>query len=261
MPDVHEPELVRLFDDFAANVAATAPGPDLRAVQTRARRRRRTRWSAIAITSLFALTVPTGVYALLGGAIPRAQPGAGPDGAGAASAIPSGSPTAAGLNVATDWRYVTLAIPANETGCAAGSARFAADTDEMGHGVAEVAGTRYRIGGGYNSETNPIVAYGDVDGDGAAEALLVISCLTPEGRRNPPSVVLLIGAESGPRTLGAAFSSRPRQPDGEGQDYVTKLEVGHDGTVIVGVRTFEGMGQCEYRLRWTGATFTGACGP
>jgi hypothetical protein len=254
MPDVHEPEPVGLFDGFAASVAATAPRPDLPSVRARARRLRRARWSVVAIASVVALAVPMGVYALIGDTIIR----------GPASANPSGSPTAAGLTVDTDWRYVTLAIPANETGCAAGTARFAPDVDELGHGVAEVAGTRYRIGGGYNSDANPIAAYGDVDGDGAADAVLVVSCLTFQGegrQKNPPSAVLLIGAEPGPRTLGLAFTSRPRPSDGEGQEFVTKLEVQPGRTVIIGLRTFEGTSQRECRLRWTGATFTGSCEP
>ncbi len=251
MTEVHEPELVRLFDDYAAAVGATAPGADLAAVRARARRRRRR--SAIAVAAVLALAVPIAVYALVGGSIPRSQPGVGPGSALSSTTTPSASPPIGRIED-TDWANVTVAIPANDTGCAAGTARFAA-------GAAWVADSRYRIGVGYDPETAPIVAYGDVDGGGVAEALLVVSCLTPGGRRNPPSVVLLIGAEPGLRTLGVAFSSSPREPDAEGQNFVTALEVRPDGTVIIGVRTFEGLSQCEYRLQWTGAMFIGTCEP
>jgi hypothetical protein len=151
-----------------------------------------------------------------------------------------------------DWANTTLDIPANETGCPAGTAQFQDEVAVMGN-------ERYRIGGGYMRERNPKVAYGDVDADGHQEALLVVSCLTAQARMNPPSVVLLLAALPALTTLGVAFSSSPRPADSEGKSSVTSLAVRPDGMVVFDVQTFEGTGQCQYQLHWTGASFSGGC--
>jgi hypothetical protein len=151
-----------------------------------------------------------------------------------------------------DWANVTLKIPANQTGCPAGTAQFQDEVAVMGN-------ERYRIGGGYMRERNPKVAYGDVDADGHQEALLVVSCLTAQPRMNPPSVVLLLATQPAVITLAVAFSSSPRPTDSEGKSSITTLQVRPDGMIVFDVQTFEGTGQCQYQLRWTGASFSGGC--
>jgi hypothetical protein len=154
----------------------------------------------------------------------------------------------------TDWANVTLEIPANQTGCAAGTAHFHNRTTRVG-------GTRYRLGSGFMHNQAVEVAYGDVDADGQAEALIIISCANPDGRANPTSLVLLVGASPSTRTMALAFSNSPRTSDGEGKSHVTGLSVHADGQISFAVRTFEGNGQCEYVQRWTGTALTGACNP
>jgi hypothetical protein len=109
-------------------------------------------------------------------------------------------------------------------------------------------------------EQTPKIVYGDVNADGSPEALLVVSCLTAVHRSNPPSMILLLTGEDRPTTVGLAFSSSPRPTDSEGRSSVTSLAVRPDGLVVFDVKTFEGTGQCQYQLRWTGASFSGGCG-
>jgi len=99
-----------------------------------------------------------------------------------------------------------------------------------------------------------------IDADGQAEALLVVSCLTPAGRKNPPSIVLLIGANP-VHTMALAFTSSPRIGDGEGRSYVSATVIQSDGAISYLIRTFEGNGQCQYHQRWTGTGLAGECAP
>ena len=285
MPD--EPDLSPLFDQFAAGAAMAAPIPDLAEVRARTRRRHTSRW-AIAAAAMTVLAAPVAAHALAGQA-PAGDPRAGlpasaepatapapfaaapPAGtstgtlAGSAGATSTASPVRAVLATpapratqksldGTDWANTTLEIPANQTGCAAGTAHFHNRTTQVG-------GTRYRLGSGYMRGQAVEVAYGDVDADGQAEALIVISCANPDGRANPTSLVLLVGASPSIHTMALAFSSSPRTSDGEGKSHVTGLSVHADGQISFAVRTFEGNGQCEYVQRWTGTALTGACNP
>ncbi|MDT5026986.1 MAG: hypothetical protein QOE61_3412 [Micromonosporaceae bacterium] len=268
MPD--EPDLGPVFDQFAAGAAM--PIPDLAEVRARTRRRQTSRW-AIAAAAMTVLAAPVAAHALAGqapapgdpqaalpaSAIPASAPAA------SAAATPTASPVRAaratptagatpGSIDGTDWANATLEIPANQTGCAAGTAHFH-------NRVSEVGGTRYRLGSGYLHSQAVEVAYGDVDADGQAEALVIISCANPDGRANPTSLVLLVGASPSIHTMALAFSSSPRISDGEGKSHVTGLSVHADGQISFAVRTFEGNGQCEYVQRWTGTALTGGCNP
>ncbi len=151
----------------------------------------------------------------------------------------------------TDWANATLDIPANQTGCASGRAQFR-------QGTADVGESRYQFGGG--PEMTFEAAYGDVDADGQAEALVVMSCMTPT-HRNPPSIVLLVTAVPALHTMALAFTTGPRVTDGEGRSIVSAPAIAADGTMTFQVRTYEGNGQCEYRQHWTGTAVVGTCDP
>jgi hypothetical protein len=288
-PATDERTVRGVFDEFEVRAGTAVPLPDLPSVRTRARRRQRS-W-AIAGVAAAALVVPVAVYAVAGRAAvtgdgsPLAEaPGAStstsarvfaplpgaPSAIGSAGSPPgpavvvgaSGAPAATvthpppddptpGSIRDTDWPNVTLDIPANQTGCAAGTAHFQ-------HAIADVGATRYFLGGGENHTFE--IAYGDVDADGQAEALLVVSCLTPTGRTNPPSIVLLIGANP-VHTMALAFTSSPRIGDGEARSYVSATVIQSDGAISYLIRTFEGNGQCEYHQRWTGTGLRGECDP
>jgi len=273
MDDLSDPRLDRVFSDYAERAAAAAPQPNLARVQALAARRRRTAVAASAAVAAVAVAIPVAAQTtdwFPGGAGRQRPGGEGPGWfsyspwptdsngvpittpASTTTPLPNTSPGNAIQFV--DWNEALVNVPANETGCGARTAKFH-------QGQSLLNGVGYRVGGGYAREENPVVAYGDVTGDGVLDAALVVSCVGTAAQRNPPSVLLLITGEPTLQTLGVAYSTKPRQPDGEGQDFVNSLEVLPDGTVVFRIRAFEGLSECEWRGRWTGERFDGSCQP
>jgi hypothetical protein len=255
----HDERFDERFDEFASRASGQVPAPDLTDVRARARRRRTSGW-AVAAAAVTVLAAPVAVYAVAGRTSPPADRAAAVPSASATTAaatrstgpVAATSPATSNAIERTDWANVTLNIPPNETGCAAGHAAF-------NHSAATVAGTGYHLGSGHLDSI--VVAYGDVDADAQADALLVVSCVTPAGRHNPPSVLLLVTATPTLHTMALSFSTSPRVGDGEGKSSIATPMVHPDGGISFDVRTYEGNGQCDYRQRWTGTALTGACEP
>jgi hypothetical protein len=94
------------------------------------------------------------------------------------------------------------------------------------------------------------------------DAALVITCMTPADLRNAPSlIVALTGERDRVSTLGLVYSSRHRDADGEGEEYLMALAVSATGDVTFMKRTFEGMGQFGCAYHWNGTGFAGECSP
>jgi hypothetical protein len=258
MDELTDPRLDRAFSEYAERTAASAPPPDLAGVRTIAARRRRTAMAATAaLAAAVALPVLAQTTDLFAGGVGVQRPGGeGPGWFSYAPTTREPLPNTSPMNAIqfVDWNEVIIAVPANESGCAHGMAQFHL-------GLSLVDGVGYRVGGGYNREENPVVAYGDVTGDGVLDAALVVSCVDSTSRVNPPSVLLLVTGEPNLHTLGVAYSTKPRQPDGEGQDFITALRIEADGTIVFRVRTFEGLSECEWRGQWTNGSFVGSCQP
>jgi hypothetical protein len=280
-----EPAVHAAFDDFASRAMLLAPAADLPGVRSRAGRSQTTRW-IIAAAAAAAIVIPVGVYAVVSGSLwwkpattlpaaqapnpaspsqsPAPSPSAGPS-AVATSTAPPVAPTSAvpattgatalagtappSVITDVDWPNATIDVPANQSGCAAGTAHFLA-------GAAEVGGTHYLLGNGMAPVQS--VAYGDVNADGRQEALLIMSCTTV-AHRNPPGLILLLSYDTVLHTMAVAFTSAPRT-DGEGRSQIRTPWVAVDGSVHFEIRTFEGNGQCEYVQEWTGSALSGTCG-
>jgi len=272
MDDLSDPRLDRVFSEYAERAAAAVPQPDLARVQALAARRRRI--AVVATTAAVAAAVAIPAVAQTTDLFAFGPASHGPGGGGLGSPTvsaslstdPWGSEYSPGpvLTSArpegiegTNWYNVTFTMPANETGCAPGRVTFESAS------AALLGGGLYQINSGYNSSGDPFVGYGDVDGDGKTDAVLVVTCWIPPALHNnpPPLLIALTGERDDVETLGLVFTSRPREPDGEGQEYVMSLAVQPNGDVTFMKRTFEGMSQWGCSYRWDGASFAGECSP
>jgi len=184
MDDLSDPRLDRVFSEYAERAAAAVPQPDLARVQAIAARRRRI--AVVATTAAVAAAVAIPAVAQTTDLFAFGPASHGPGGGGLGSPTvsaslstdPWGSEYSPGpvLTSArpegiegTNWYNVTFTMPANETGCAPGRVTFESAS------AALLGGGLYQINSGYNSSGDPFVGYGDVDGDGQTDAVLVVT--------------------------------------------------------------------------------------
>ena len=146
---------------------------------------------------------------------------------------------------AVNWAEATVAIPANQTGCAAGEARFAA-------GRATVGGTPYQM----FVEWAPAPLYADFDHDGLLDAVIAVACVRTPGLKNPPALVFAINGAAGRHPMGTLFSTKPRTPDGEGAAFASDLHLEEAPAVRYVNRTWEGSTGCEVEWAWESGGFS-----
>lgn len=227
-PEPPEDRLAEVFDGLRADPAPAFTGPGAGAARRAAARRRRTRVLAVT-AAVVAVGVGVGVTALqkpdrlepLPPATPSAtstpsptprpttaSPASTPSGPRSPSATPSrsSSPTPSATRVTslrrTDWRNAILDLP-DDDACPADRVRFR-------NGTASVRDERY---GGFDmvyvmlpARRAPEPVYGDLDGDGRDEAVVVIECHGgPAGGPPESSYVVAAYTENeigGPEPLG-----------------------------------------------------------
>jgi hypothetical protein len=159
--------------------------------------------------------------------------------------FPDAPPTTAAPAIDTvDWASAVVEIPVNQTGCAAGEADFAA-------GRATVGGTPYQMFVNWA----PAPLYADFDHDGRTDAVIAVACVRRAGLRNPPYLLLAINGAEDRHPMGTLFSSKPRNPDGEGASFTSELHLEEDGAVRYIDRTYEGNLGCAIEWTWMSGDF------
>ena len=154
------------------------------------------------------------------------------------------SPSAAAIDT-VDWANATLDIPANLTGCEAGQARFE-------QGRATVGGTPYQMFVKWASA--PL--YADFDHDGRMDAVIAVACVRTPGLKNPPALLLAVSGADDHHPMGTLFSTKPRQPDGEGARFAADLHLEEAPAVRYRDRVWEGSTGCEVEWAWESGDFS-----
>jgi hypothetical protein len=198
VPDFDDSQLTHAFADFRTGVAPYVAPAGIDAAHTTVRRRRRARAVAAGLLVVAALAVPAVVFASVSNDPHGPPPQWAHSGAPSAPAtqpppVPTAAPSAApapdGRISAAELGRSTLDIPAwapqGRGGCPSGKVAFSAGRHYVADSVHEWIGT---------------VAYADLDGDGAQETAVIITC---GDQQSTFQVVAFDRAASGAiRTLG-----------------------------------------------------------
>lgn len=159
--------------------------------------------------------------------------------------FPEVTPTTPGPAIdTTDWANATVEIPQNLTGCQSGAARFE-------QGRATVGGTPYQMFVSWAQA--PL--YADFDHDGRQDAVIAVACVKTPGLRNPPALLLAISGAADRHLMGTLFSTKPREPDGEGARFAADVHLEEEPAVRYRDRVWEGSTGCEVEWAWESGDF------
>jgi hypothetical protein len=204
-PQLPERELSRALSDLRDAVRRQAgPAPAAAILRRWAERRQRARRAASAVAAAAAVTaiVVGGVSVVRGDALPQPEPAthspvAPTPSPGGATPSPVALPSAEPVRpddpiVGVSWRTATITVPPHP-GCPDGSVRLRQESDYVEEASGPTTFPRMTV-------DLTAVRYGDLTGDGLAEAILEATCLgDSEGSGDGEGQLLVVRRASGGR--------------------------------------------------------------